>query len=491
MCPDNCSVTLSPVPVGRRHGSPITARPLHLNHRFIRPELDLTKSLVDLARQVVELARRNGAEQCDVIAVSAEESTVSVRLGEVEKLIEAGSRSLGLRVINGGRTSVCSTSDLAEDALEKFARETVELASICEPDPCAGLPDPSLFARGGADGLQLYDERLSSLTTDEKVRMALTCEDAALKFDSRIANSDGASISTRIAEIALANSLGFAGSYPATSVSLAVEVLADDADGKKRNASWFSAERSLHRLMDASEIGRIAARRAIDQIGARKVGTKQVPVIFEPMMTAALLGDLSQAVTGGALYRGATFLRDSVGARIGSNLVTIIDDATEPGRRGSRPFDGEGVATRRNPLFEEGVFQQFLFDAYTARKTGNAPTGSAQRGVESLPAPGPSNLVMRAGITSPAEIIGDVKDGLYVTALIGHGFNTTTGDFSRGAGGFWIENGRLAYPVTEINVSGRMAEMLAAIDAVGDDLAWFGSVAAPTVRVQEMTVPGL
>ena len=457
----------------------------------MRLEMVLTKSLVDLARHVVELARRAGAEQCDVIAVSAEESTVSVRLGEVEKLIEAGSRSLGLRVINGDRTSVCSTSDLAEDALEKFARESVELASISEPDPHAGLPDPSLFARGGADGLQLYDERLSSLTTDEKVRMALTCEEAALKFDPRITNSDGASMSTRMAEVALVNSLGFAGTYPATSVSLVVEVMADDADGKKRNAHWYSSERSLHRLMAATEIGRIAARRAIDQVGARKVSTRQVPVVFEPMMTSALLRNLSQAITGGALYRGATFLADQVGKPVGSHLVTLVDDASQPGRGGSRPFDGEGVGTRRLPLFEAGVFQQFLFDSYTGRKTGNATTGSAQRGIESLPAPGPSNLMLQAGVTSPADITADVKDGLYVTALIGHGFNPTTGDFSCGAGGFWIENGKLAFPVTEINISGRMGEMLAAVDAVGDDLTWFGSLAAPTLRMREMTVSGL
>ncbi len=447
--------------------------------------------LAELASRVVELARAAGAEQCDVFAVSAEESTVSVRLGEVEKLIEAGSRSLGLRVIDGGRTAVCSTSDLAERALTQFVRETVELARISEPDADAGLPDPALFARPSADTLQIYDERLESLTTEEKVRMALDCEDAARSFDPRITNSDGASVSTRIGQVALANSLGFSASYPSTSVSLAVEVMADDADGKKRNASWFSAERSLHRLLDGREIGRIAARRAIDQVGARKVPTKQVPVVFEPMMAAALLGDLSSALTGSALYRGATFLAEQIGAEVGSQLVTITDDATEPGRRGSRPFDGEGVGCRRNPLFEGGVFRQFLFDSYTARKTGNRPTGSAQRGVESLPFPGAANLVMTAGTTPPADIIADLQEGLYVTALIGHGFNTATGDFSRGAGGFWIENGQLAFPVTEINVSGRMAEMLAGVDAVGDDLTWFGSVAAPTVRIRQMTVSGL
>ncbi len=443
------------------------------------------------AEHVVALARRAGAEQCDVLTVAYDESNVTVRLGELEKLIEAGSRSLGLRVINGGRTAVSSTSDLSEDSLERLARETVELANISEPDEHAGLPDPSLLARSGADGLQLYDERLGALTTGEKVAMATTCESAALSHDARITNTDGASVTTRVGEVALANSLGFASSYPATSVSLVVEVMADDDEGKKRNAYWYTAERHLHRLTDPAEVGRIAARRAIDQLGARKVGTRQVPVVFEPMMAASLLQNVAAVVNGAALYRGSTFLASRRGQQVGSPLVTILDDPSLPARSGSRPFDGEGVATRPTPLFQAGHFRSFLFDSYAARRSSAESTGSAQRGVESLPAPGTSNLVFQPGETPPEEIIRTVHDGLYLTTMMGFGFNPTTGDFSRGAAGFWIERGEVAFPVTEINISGRLDSMLAAIDAVGTDLTWFGSSAAPTIRISEMTVSGL
>jgi len=446
---------------------------------------------LEIARNVVSLARRAGAEQCDVIVSMYTESNVSVRLGELEKLIEAGSMSLGLRVINGGRTAVCSTSDLSPASLERFAADAVDLASISEPDEYAGLPEPELLSRAttGA-GLSLYDEHLETLSTDEKIRMAKACEGAALGFDPRINNSDGASLSTRIGQLALANSHGFEGSYPATSISLMVEAIADDAEGKKRNGYWYAAERSLHRLMDPEEIGRIAARRTVDQLGARKISTRQAPVVFEPMMTVALMGDLIGCATGGTLYRGATFLASRQGQTIGSPLVTIADDPTRPGGLGSRPFDGEGVGTRRNEVFREGAFSHFLFDCYTARRTGNATTGSAQRGVESLPAPGASTLVFEPGDTPPEAIIAGVSEGLYLTTLMGNGFNPTTGDYSRGAGGFWIENGKIAYPVTEVNISGHMDSMLAGVDAVANDLAWFGSSAAPTIRVREMTISG-
>jgi PmbA protein len=448
-------------------------------------------SNLDIACGLVDLARRAGAEQCDVFLVQYDESHLAVRLGEVEKLIEAGSRSLGLRVINGGRTAVSSTSDLSREALEALARETVELANISAADEHAGLPETGLLARGGMDGLQLYDERLGDLTAEEKLRMALACEDAALKFDPRITNSDGASLSTRSGEVALANSLGFAASYPATSVSLVVEVMADDAEGKKRNAYWYSAARSLHRLAEPEEVGRRAAQRAVAQLGAKKVATKRVPVVFEPMMTAGLMRDISACTNGSALYHGSTFLADRAGDRVGSELVNIVDDPTEPGRGGSRPFDAEGVPARRNALFEEGVFRGFLFDVYSARRTGNRTTGSADRSIASLPAPGTSNLVFLPGGQPPEDIVAGVRDGLYLTALLGHGFNPATGDYSRGAAGFWIEDGAIAYPVTEVNVSGRMAEMLAAVDAAGSDLEWFGSSAAPTIRVAEMMVSGL
>lgn len=444
-----------------------------------------------LARQAVKLALEAGAGECDAMVSISTESNVTVRLGELEKLIEAGSMSLGLRVINGGRTAVCSTSDFSPGALARFAAETVELANIAAPDECAGLPTRDLLARDvSAGGLGLYDEAVESMSTEEKVRIARACEGAAFAIDPRISNSDGASFSTRSGEVALANSAGFAASYPATSVSLVVEAMADDTGGKKRPGYWFSAERSLARLTDPEEVGRIAARRALDQLGARKVPTCTAPVIFEPMMAAQLMGMLAGCAGGTALYRGATFLAGRAGQQLGSPLVHIVDDPLLPGRFGTRPFDGEGVPARRNVLFDGGVFQGFLFDCYTARKTGNATTGSAQRGVDSLPSPGASNLVWQPGNLSPGEIIGGVARGLYLTTLMGMGFNPSTGDFSQGAAGFWIEDGQIAFPVTEINISGAMPAMLAGVDAAGDDLAWFGSSAAPTIRISEMTISG-
>ncbi len=448
-------------------------------------------SPLEIARSVVSLARRAGAEQCDAIVSMYTEANVTVRLGELEKLIEAGSMSVGLRVINGGRTAVCSTSDLSPASLERFAADTVDLASISEPDEFAGLPEPEHLSRArDASGLSLYDEHLESLSTEEKIRMAKACEGAALGADPRINNSDGASLSTRIGQVALANSLGFEGAYPATSISLMVEAIADDADGKKRNGYWYASERHLHRMMDAEEIGRIAARRTLDQLGAVKIPTRQAPVVFEPRMTVALMGDLAGCATGGALYRGATFLASRRGNTIGSPLVNIVDDPTRSGGLGSRPFDGEGVTARRNDIFREGAFSHFLFDCYTARRTGNTTTGSAQRGVESLPAPGASTLLFEPGTSSPEEILAGVSEGFYLTTLMGNGFNPATGDYSRGAAGFWIEHGKLAYPVTEVNISGHMESMLSGVDAVGNDLGWFGSSGAPTIRVREMTISG-
>ncbi|WP_322797014.1 TldD/PmbA family protein [Tepidiforma sp.] len=449
-------------------------------------------SALELARRAVQLARRAGAEQCDAIVIAASESDVTVRLGEVEKLIEAGSLGLGLRVISGGRTAVGSTSDLSPAALEQFARETVELAAISAPDEYAGLPEPALLARDvSASAVGLYDERIEALSPDEKIRIARACEAAALAADRRVTNTDGASLSTRVADIALANSHGFEGTYPATSISLVVEAIADDAEGKKRNGYWYTAERSLSRLLPPEEVGRIAARRAVDQLGARKVPTTRVPVVFEPMTAVSLLGHLAGCATGDALYRGATFLASREGRQLASPLVTIVDDPTIPGRFGTRPFDGEGVATRPNPLVETGLFRGFLLDCYTARRLGRTTTGSAHRGLESPPSPGASNLLWQPGDLDPSAIIAGIERGLYVTSLMGAGFNPATGDYSRGAAGFWIEHGRLAYPVTEVNISGNLAGMLAAVDAVGSDLTWFGSAAAPTVRISEMTVSGL
>jgi len=267
--------------------------------------------------------------------------------------------------------------------------------------------------------------------------------------------------------------------------------MADDEDGKKRNDHWYSVERSFDRLEDAETVGRLAAERALARLGARKVATREVPVIWENKLAQRLLGMIARAASGEALYRRQTFLMDLDGEEIASRLVNVVDDPHLPGRLGSVPFDGEGVTTRRNSIVVDGGFQGFLFDTYTARKTGRRTTGSAQRGVASPPGVGTSNLILQPGTSTYQEILGSVKDGLLITDLMGFGVNITTGDFSQGAGGHWIENGEVAYPVTEINVSGNLREMLKDVEMVGDDLFWRGSSAAPTVLMKKLMVSGL
>jgi PmbA protein len=326
--------------------------------------------------------------------------------------------------------------------------EAIDLASISEPDEFAGLPSREDLALDGGANLQLYDEAIESISTEQMRDFALRLEAAAFDADPRVTNSDNAAMEVVRAQVALANSLGFGGSYVGTYASMAIEAICDDADGKKRNDSWYTAERALHRLETPEEVGRKAAQRAVAQIGARKVGTTVVPVVWENTVSRSLLSLIGQAASGEALYRRSTFLAELDGQQVGSPLFTLTDDPMLAGRLGSRPFDGEGVRSRTLPIMENGVFRNFLFDSYYARRLGRATTGAASRGIASLPSPGVSNLVMQPGVLPPDTLIADIDEGLLITDFIGFGINLTTGDFSRGAQGFWIEKGKLTFPVT-------------------------------------------
>jgi PmbA protein len=446
---------------------------------------------LSLASDIVDRARRLGADEVDAYVVASTESSVQVRRGAVERVIDAGSHAVGLRVIKAKRTAVCSTADLTPQAIDQLVRDAVELASISEPDEYAGLPEPDELARGNLPGLGMYDEAVETLTTEEMRDYALRMEQAMFDHDPRVTNSDNAEMGVVRGQVALANSLGFAGSYVGTHAALSIEAICDDAEGKKRNDYWYSAERALRRLEPPEEVGRKAAQRAVAKLGARKVATTSVPVVWEAPVAHDLLRILSQAASGEALYRRSTFLADLEGQQVASGLFSLTDDALMDGRLGSRPFDGEGVASRSLPLFEAGVFRNFLFDTYSARRSGRKTTGSALRSVTAAPAPGSSNLVMAVGESTPESLYAGIEQGLLLTDLMGFGVNLTTGDFSRGAQGFWIENGRIAYPVTEINLSGNLKDMLASIDAVGNDLLWRGPSAAPSFRMARITVSGL
>lgn len=450
----------------------------------------MKEDLRSIASDIVAKARALGADEADAYLRSGVESTVSIRKQEMEKLIEAGSQSVSIRIIKDKRTAVCNTSDLTPKALDEMVRTAVELAKISEPDEFAGLPAKEDLATDMGGALMLYDERIESLTVEEMKDIVLRAEQAAFDADKRVTNSEGAEFGAERGMVVLANSLGFCGSFPYTAASFSVSVLADEPSGKKHNDYWYSASNMFHRLDAAEDVGRRAAARVVRKIGGRKIETREVPVVWEPTMTGALMGIIAGAASGESLFKRSTFLTDFEGELIASSLVRIIDDATLPGQLGSRPFDGEGVRKRRNELVDGGIFKQFLFDSYYARRTGRRTTGSASRMGDQIGI-GTGNLIWEAGASGPADLVASITDGLYLTDLMGFGVNQTTGDFSRGAAGLWIENGQLAYPVAEINVSGNLKSMLKDIDAVGNDLEWRAGTASPTIRMSRLTVSGL
>ena len=449
---------------------------------------------LDLAIAAVEAAARAGAGAADAWFDASQSLAVTVRDRQIETLNDAASRTLTLRVFAGERVAMASAADPGHGDLDRFSAEAVALARLVEPDPFVGLPDGP-FADGRDSGdFALFDETLAGLVSADAVALAERAESAMRGHDWRATASGGATFRRSAATIALANSRGFAGGYRASACSLEAVAYADDAAGKKRLGWWDSSDRRLAGLEDAEEIGREAARRALGKLGARKVPTQTAPVVWAPEAAAMLVSILGEAANGAARFTGTSFLIGREGEQVGSPLLTLIDDAMLPGRLGTRPFDGEGLPSRRTPIFEEGRFAGFLHDAYSARRAGQAGTASAGRFASSVLGPmvgiGPSNLCLLPGESSPDSIIAGVTSGLYLTDLLGAAENLATGDFTRGAAGFRIEDGALVYPVDELNVAGRLPEMLAGIDAVGADARFFDAISAPTIRVASMTIGG-
>jgi PmbA protein len=344
-----------------------------------------------------------------------------------------------------------------------------------------------LLARQIPD-LDLRDPHGHDLPPEEKIELARRCEAAALGADARITNSEGGDFGDRRARYAYATSHGFSGAYETSSFSLAVSPVAAE-NGEMQRDSWYHVTRKRERLDGPEEIGRIAARRAVRRLGARRVKTAEVPVIFDAETAATLVRHIAGAASGPALYRRASFLVGKLGERIAAPSVTIVDDGTMPGGLGSRPFDGEGLPVRRTVLVDQGVLRSYLLDTYTGRKLGLPSTHHAARDGSGVSV-STTNLHLAAGDREPADLIRSVKNGLYVTELIGFGVNGVTGDYSRGAVGLWIENGELAYPVEEITVAGNLLDMLHAVEGVGNDLVFRDRTAAPTLLIGRMTVAG-
>jgi PmbA protein len=441
-----------------------------------------------LAEQMLALARKAGADGAEVLVRDGAELEVKIRLGEPELIKEAGSRALGLRVIKDHRAAVTYTSDFAPAAMETFARESVELAALAEADPNADLPAHDEMAREVPD-LDLWDEAVLSLDVAEGIRRARAGEAAALKLDKRVTNSEGGIFGRTVGAAAFATSAGFSGATRGTHVSLVVEPICDDAEGKKRNGAYWTGSRFASALLEAEEVGVEAARRTLAKLGSRKIPTGEAPVIFSPEAGRGLLGQFAGVMSGGAVWRRSTYLATREGTEVASPLVEIVDDPLIRRGPGSRAFDAEGLASRTNVLVSQGVLRQFLCDVYAARKLGRRSTGSAGRAVGGGPHVSVSNLILRPGRT-PARELEQVERALYVTELMGFGFNGVTGDYSQGAGGFWIERGERAHPVSEITISANFDDLWKRIDAVGDDLDTRSSVQVPTFRVGRMMIAG-
>lgn len=442
-----------------------------------------------LGAEIVQRATERGADVAEVLASSSEELSTRVRLRERELVEEAGSHTVGLRVIKDGKSAATYTSDTTAKGLEALVADALELAALSEPDELSAPPDPSLLAKDIPD-LDLFDPRGADIDAAKAAELATAAESAALDFDERISNSEGGSYSRNRSALALVTSGGFANGYQGTYQSLSVSPLADDTDGKKRTAYDWDARRYAAAMRKPKDVGEEAARRTIAKLGARKVPTAQVPVVFHPDAGRALLSLFFSCIDGRAIYQRSSYLCDREGDEVANPLVTIVDDPLLARGPGSRPFDGEGLASRKNIVVEDGVLKSYLLDSYSARKLGKESTGSATRGFGGRPSVAPTNFHLLPKDATPEEIIRDVGQGLFVTSMMGFGFSAVTGDFSRGAEGFWIENGKKTFPVGEITISLNFDELWKNVDAVGCDLDAKTRYATPTFRVRSMTIAG-
>ena len=448
------------------------------------PSLLDQSDLADLAERLITAARRAGADQADAVAVRSVSLSVDVREGAVEESQRSEGDDLGLRVIVGHKQAVVSTNDLKGNGFDALAERAVAMARAAPEDRFAGLADPALLARKLPE-LDLIDPAMPGVDVLEA--HAREAEAAGLAV-AGVTKSGGASASAGIGGMVLVTSHGFHGATIASRHGIAMTAIAGDGTGMERDYDFSS---TLHAadLESAQAIGRRAGERAVRRLNPRKVATRRVPVVFDSRISGSLVGHLASSANGSAIVRKTSFLREKLGEKIFASGIDIIDDPLRPRGLRSRPFDAEGVAGRRLELVKDGVLNSWLLDCATARELDLETTGHAQRGVSSTPSPGASNLHLAPGAKRPDELIADIEDGFYVTDMIGMGVNLVTGDYSRGASGFWIENGQCTYAVSEVTIAGHLFEMFASL-APANDLTFRYGTNAPTLRVDGMTVAG-
>jgi PmbA protein len=441
-----------------------------------------------IAEMIIDTARKAGADDSDVVISSSNRTNIRVRLGQIEELKHASPKSLGVRIFKNGRNALSYTSDFRDASLKKLVNDTVEMAGITAQDKLSGLPEQNLLGKA-AIRLTLYDKKLDTLSTDEKIRQTKELETIGMAQDKSITNSDGASWGDSQSQFVLANSRGFFGEENYTSCTINLSLIAEQGGIKQRDY-WSSSNRFYNQLESIESVAKKAAERTVRKLGARKPKTQEVPVVFDPTAGEDLLAILASTVVGDAIYQKNSFLVDQLHQVIATKELSVIDDGLLPGGLASRHFDDEGLPSRKNPVIQQGVLQNYLCDCYSARKLNLPPTASASRSTSSKPSPSTTNFYMEKGPFSPAEIIASVTNGLYLTYVHWVGINYITGDYSRGAEGLWIENGKLSYPVQEFTIAGNVKDMLKHISMIGNDLEFRDTRNAPTFKIDSMTISG-
>jgi PmbA protein len=436
------------------------------------------KSLKDRAQTALDMAKRLGATAAEVEVSHSNGLSVSVRKGEVETIEHNRDRGLSITVYFGLRKGNASTTDFSDEALQRTVQAACTIAKYTSEDSASGLADPTRLALGELRNLDLYHP--FAVTTEHAISLALEAEAAALAFDPRIKNSDGASFGSGEGDFIYANSNGFCNGYPTSRFSLSMAPIAEDASGMQRDY-WYSSERIFNKLTSAKEIGQHAAQRALRRLSAKRVATCEVPVLFEANLAGGLVSSLVGAASGGSLYRKASFLVDKAGSKIASDKLNIFEDPHVPQGEASSMFDSEGVATTSRELISKGVLNGYFLGSYSARKLGLQSTGNAG---------GNHNLIIQSTGESFDQLLKKMGRGLIVTELMGQGVNTVTGDYSRGATGLWVEGGEVAYPVEEVTIASNLLDMYANIEAVGSDVLKRGSKTIGSVLVGKMTVAG-
>jgi PmbA protein len=441
--------------------------------------------LIALAERLIKAARAAGADAADAVAMRSVSQSVDVRDGAVEESQRSEGDDMGLRVLVGRKQAVVSTNDMSGEGAAALAERAVAMARVAPDDKYAGLADPGLLAKSIPD-LDLFDRELPDVSMLETI--ARRAEDAARAVRG-VSKSGGASASAGIGGMVLLTSHGFSGAYLGSRHSVSAQAIAGEGTGMETDYD-FSSTLHASDLENPEKIGRRAGEKAVAKLNPRKVSTRKVPVVFDSEIAGSIVGHLVSAINGAAIARKTSFLKDRLGQQIFAAGVTIVDDPLRHRGLRSRPFDAEGVAGRRMALVENGVLKTWVLDSATARELGMVTTGHAQRSASSTPSPGATNLHMEPGSKSPEDLIKDIDEGFYVTDLIGMGANMVTGDYSRGASGFWIEKGQRAYPVSEVTIAGNLAEMFKTVTPASDLKYRFGTN-APTLRLEGLTIAGV